>query len=163
MPSQTNLPEGARQLKLLAYEFDDKYGLVFLRVHDLTPDTEPERQFITLAYASTDELVAQFGVHTRGIPKKDVIDFCEKLKNRPWPFTIIIQPTVTMVDTGTIKDLSLKDWKAELERVRSKEWDGTPLNTEQLHLNNEKLLKGHSELDSYPYHELLIKIQEGTL
>lgn len=162
MPSQASQNE-SRTLRVLDYEIDEKYGLVLLKVQDITPGTDHDRQFLTLVYASTDELVAQFCVHTRGIPKKDIINFLEKLKARPWPLTIVLQPTVTMVNADDIKNLSLKDWKSEIDRVKRKDWDKTPLNVSQLQMNNEKLLKGHAELDQYPYHEILKKIEEGTL
>ena len=122
-----------RQLKLISYEYDEKRKLIIWEVQDLTPGTPPERSVFKLAWLAED-LATQFGFNIKKLSSKIILDFSEQMKNRPWPFNLVLQSTTKLLDPKTIREAS-----------------------------ETELANAHQNLDQYPFHEVQEKMQEGSL
>jgi hypothetical protein len=165
----SNLPEGARIMRLIEYQYDELRRLVLWKVQDLTPNAE--RQVITLAYLVEDlglqfnldfskaiqKLILKLGAEKAAeAVKKCVVDFSETMRLRPWPFTMTIIPTAQMIDKYAVT----KDFKEELEKMKQGE---KVIDVGKINATNENVIKYHDNLDMYPYYEIIEKINEGTL
>ena len=132
-------------------------------MEDLTPGTPQSRKVFTLAYLAND-LLAQFNIQLKDLPKVVVCKFSEDMLNRPWPFTVKIIPTATITEYEEWNKLANEDWKDEITRsLKYPVSSGDLIDIPRLNSTNMKIHAAHEEIDTYPFYQVVKSIEKGDL
>jgi len=129
-------------LRLLDFEYDENRHLVIWHVIDVEPFSPTYNQKVRLAYLDSD-LLSQFGISTKHTNVEIINLFSTKIKEREHPFRMEIR--------NTFNEENINNWisKATKNPLDSSIWDD--------------MLRSHDDLDAYPYHEVINKMQDDEM